>query len=164
MKKDSYGVTLKTVRQYREMFKKIKKRRINILGEDVLIEHVGGTSLISPTGKGDIDVYVAYHTHKERVALERRLQGELGTYAKKTPIRTRFNYFFQGVEVEIQLSNLESLRQAVALRQYLNTHSAEAKKYASTIVKIRKSALGKMYKVKSAFSKKALKEMEGSVG
>ncbi len=54
-----YGTKLKPKAYYAKVFNLLKK---DILKADKTAEvyHVGGTSLKKPSGKGDVDIYVAY--------------------------------------------------------------------------------------------------------
>lgn len=161
MKKQAYGVTLQTRKQYRSIFLLILKKIRSKVSAMVPIEHVGGTSLQQPSGKGDLDVYIGYKSTTERKIIERQLEGIFGKPAKRTIDRTRFNFFLDGIEIEMQLSDMSRLRAAVALRDYLNNSPSEAKKYAQTVAGLRKNFLAKMFTVKSTFTKKAIRKRVG---
>lgn len=164
MKNQSYGVTLQTEKMYHSLFLAILRKIRSKVSMTVPIEHVGGTSLKKPSGKGDIDVSIGYKNQAERKRIEGQLVSIFGKPAKRRSDRTRFNYFLQGVEIEIQLSDMMRLNTAVALREYLNTYPSEAKRYAQGIAELRKKFLGRMYVLKSSFSKRALKVKEkGSI-
>src|SRR5262249_22036404 len=124
--------------------------------KDAIIEHVGGTSLKKPSGKGDIDIYIAYTNKNSRKEMESVLTKLIGKPGKITTNRTRYNIIIDGIAVEIQLTNESSLGAAVALRNYLNKHSNEAKSYAKSAAKMRKDFLDKMFKLKSSFTQKAV--------
>ncbi|MBI4415211.1 MAG: GrpB family protein [Candidatus Kerfeldbacteria bacterium] len=164
MNTDTYGTKLLPSTKYRQMFLVMYHTIRRVVGPAVRIEHVGGTSLKKPSGKGDIDIYVEYTSSAERRRIENRLQTLFGKPAKRTKGRTRFSDFFRGVEVELQLSDTLAIDTAAALRNYLNDYPGEAKKYARQVARMRKSYLARMYKLKSSYAKKAVKEMKGSVG
>ena len=88
MKKQAYGVTLQTRKQYRSIFVLILKKIRSKVGDMVPIEHVGGTSLQQPSGKGDLDVYIGYKGTAERKIIERQLESIFGKPAKRTIDRT----------------------------------------------------------------------------
>lgn len=55
-----YGTKLKPKSVYTSIFEFVKAKIVQAVGDDVRIEHVGGTSLKKVAGKGDVDIYIAY--------------------------------------------------------------------------------------------------------
>lgn len=153
-----YGVTLKSRTVYTRIFGGIKKQIKDATFSDIKIEHVGGTSLRVPAGKGDIDIYLAYNDEREKKSLQSILKKLFGKPAKITDPRIRFNFFVDGVEVELQLIDKKSLEAAVTLRNYLNANRLEAKRYAKSIAELRKDSREKMFKIKADFTRKAMNQ------
>jgi GrpB-like predicted nucleotidyltransferase (UPF0157 family) len=151
----AYGSILKSSATYKKFFNSIKSKIIKASKYSV-VEHVGGTSLKTPTGKGDVDIYVGYKNQTHKKELQTILTTLFGKPAKVTLDRARYNLYMDGVEIEIQLASGASLQRAVALRDYLNGNSVAAKQYASSIMKLRQQFLKDMFKVKSTFTEKAL--------
>lgn len=151
-----YGTDLKPKATYIKIFKQIKDKISEAGLKDILIEHVGGTALKTPSGKGDIDIYIAYINKKDKKEISAILNKIIGKPGKITPERVRYNLVIEGIDVEIQLTNQKSLDTAVALRDYLNKYPKEAKKYAQTVAKMRKEFLENMFKLKEDFAQKAI--------
>ncbi len=152
-----YGTKLKSKNVYAKIFNQIKKQIRTGSFENIRIEHVGGTALTTPSGKGDIDIYIAFQNKKEQKKLFSFLNKIFGKPGKVTENRIRYNKIIEGIEVEIQLTDTKSMEVAVALRDYLNTHSQEARRCAKAVTELWKDFLEKMFQVKKSFSEKAIK-------
>ncbi len=156
MRAMAYGTRLRSKSTYRRIYRTIKDE-INRVGVgNFSIEHVGGTSLNTPSGKGDIDIYLSYRSKKEQNKLKAVLNIIFGKPAKVTPTRIRYNAFIDGIEVELQLIDKKSSDTAVALRDYLNAHPIEAKRYAQEVARMRKVFLTEMFEFKQTFALQAI--------
>jgi GrpB-like predicted nucleotidyltransferase (UPF0157 family) len=151
----TYGAPLKSTATYKKIFA-IVKAKITKARKGVIVEHVGGTSLKKPLGKGDVDVYVSFANKANQKELQKVLTKLFGKPGKITPNRVRYSLYVDGVEVEIQLTTPEQLKAAVALRNYLDAHPLVAKQYADSILKLRTQFLAKQFKLKADFVQKAL--------
>jgi GrpB-like predicted nucleotidyltransferase (UPF0157 family) len=155
MKENRLGNPLKSKRIYAAIYKNIAYEIRTGAHEDLRIEHVGGTSLKTPSGKGDVDIYVVYNNKKHMRALQKVITQLYGKPAKIHTERIRFNLYRDGVEVEIQVASAEETNIAVALRDYLKSNSSEAEAYTEGITKLRQAFLKKMFTFKKRFAQKA---------
>jgi hypothetical protein len=82
---------LKSRSFYKRIFRQVENSIKKAYDSDLVIEHVGGTSLTKPGGKGDVDMYVGYRSKAEMVRLKKVLVQLFGKPARVTPTRIRFN-------------------------------------------------------------------------
>lgn len=147
--------TLKSRRFYKRIFQQVEDSIKKASGSNVVIEHVGGTSIAIPAGKGDVDIYVGYRTKAEMNRLKKVLFRLFGKPARATPTRIRFNDYVEGTQIEVQLIDMESVRKSVNLREYFNEHPKEAEMYATRVNKVRQDSLKRMWQLKESYKLKA---------
>jgi GrpB-like predicted nucleotidyltransferase (UPF0157 family) len=112
------------------------------------VEHVGGTSLPRPVGKGDLDIYVGCASASVLRLTARQLISVFGVPANRTERRIRFNFFIDGIEVEIQVVDLAAVTDAVAFREYLRKHPKEARQYGEECTAVRRAFLASLMAIK----------------
>ncbi len=152
-----YGNKLLPKEIYARIHTVVEIKIRKVAGKDATIEHIGGTSLKKPAGKGDIDIYVAYQSKQDLKRLEPLLTKALGKPGKITKDRIRYGLVVEGIDVEVQLISQQATNAAMALRDYLNSNPKEAKAYADYIAIMRKDYLAQMFEFKRGFTEKALK-------
>jgi GrpB-like predicted nucleotidyltransferase (UPF0157 family) len=155
MKTTSKYYTLKPKRTYKAIFNFVSDQIRKTVRPDLRIEHVGGTALKSPMGKGDVDIYVVYDDKKDMKNLQKILTNLFGKPVKIHEKRIRFNFYKDGVEVELQLASKEETDIAAGLRDYLVKYPRQAEIYAHGVAKIRENFRESMSDFKKKFAQKA---------
>ena len=153
-----YGTPLRERTAYASLFQKIEAQLQSNASQKLTVEHVGGTSLDQPAGKGDVDVYVLYTDAIPLPNLIDHVATLFGQPAKVTQNRARFNLVFDGIEAEIQLVNAETMQASIALRDYLNKYPEERTRYAEHIAEMRQAFLKEMSEFKAGYAKRALED------
>lgn len=120
---------------YPRLFNKEKGRLEKFLGEDVLIEHVGSTSIVGMGGKEIIDIAIAANSKDDLSNVSSRLIEAGYYYDPKDGTEDRW---FHGRKVSdeeryhihLTFKDNKSWNEMTSFRNYLNTHPEDFKKYA----------------------------------
>lgn len=160
--------------RYPILFEKEKVKIVKLLGKNIIIEHVGSTSISGLGGKGIIDI--AINTPKNKVKSFIKKLEKLGYAQTAGHNPTNNSIFFQKIikyrgkerRTHIHLALNEKFFQTfIVFRDYLRNHDKELKEYANLKKEAVKHAKGegkKYRKYKEKFlekiTKKAMKELK----
>lgn len=120
---------------YPELFNKEKDRLKKFLGEDILIEHVGSTSIFGMGGKGIIDIAVAANSKKDLQVISSKLieaeyyyDPEDGTedrwfHGRKVSDKERYH-------IHLTFRGSKDWKEMTSFRDYLRIHPEDLKRYA----------------------------------
>ncbi len=166
VEKEKY-IYLRYSKKYQELFKKEKRRLSKILPKSK-IEHIGSSAVKNLGGKGIIDITISVPKTEVEKAIK-KLQNNRYVYKPYTGDEERkflqkiikYNKKERRVHIQLTYYNSKKWEEMIAVRDYLNQHKDEAKKYSL----IKKNAVkyaggdGKRYrKYKDAYLKKLVKK------
>ncbi len=120
---------------YPKLFRKEKNRLKKFLGKDVLIEHVGSTSIPGMGGKGIIDIAIATTDKSDLQDVSSKLieagyyyNSDGGTaerwfHGRKVSDNERYH-------IHLTFKGSKDWKEITSFRDYLKTHPKDFKKYA----------------------------------
>lgn len=130
-------------KKFRKLFKEEKIKLINLLKENVQVEHVGSTAVQNLGGKGIIDIIIG--ADKEDIEnIKEKLQDSgydwIEASGEKDRIFFQRDYgliFKRRVHLHLTTKNSKVWKSTISVRNYLRTHPKEIKEYE----KIKKEAV-----------------------
>lgn len=114
----------------KDVFEKLKKEILAILGKNVKVLHLGATGF-SISGLGEIDLVIptSLDNFSEFIEKLKKVYGEPASFSPNN--RVRFNHKIDDINVEIVIvnQNSEGWRRNLAFDKYLKTHPKELESY-----------------------------------
>lgn len=158
----------KNIGQYKMQFQEIADKLRSILGQSIIIEHVGSTALDNVDGKGIIDVLIGFKD-KKQIEIASKLLVKAGyfvgnhnnpdegyVFLASTPDETKEG----DNHIHLALENSKKFTEYIKLREYFRSNPIKAKEYSDLKYKIAKSSgfqRDKYRQIKSEYIENILK-------
>lgn len=121
----------------KKKYKYEEKRLKCVLGEDVLIEHVGSTAIPDMVGKNIIDILVGAKDEREFEEFKFKIK-EMGYFPSTGSANNIYQFFASreeetgdgDVHIHLVIDDTKRYRDFIVLRNYLLNNCDEAKAYA----------------------------------